>query len=348
MRLLVAALFLSAVIVLGFAASEARFLVPQPSNGPAQGVVWRGRTFATRAEFARWLRSHGVSYRVWARSHPVQAGLDVNGGRHSNRGAWRLAAVAAFLATLALGLVFVRRRWPKSDAYAAHLLEIMAVRSVAAITAGARMTRRYAALTAQRSTAFAIAGTARARTGTGVFAALLEIVTLRTAAAINGVARTTRRRAARTAQRSAARGTAASTRARAGTGPFVARWLEIVTLRGAAAARAGARTTRRRAARTAQRSAARGTAASTRARAGTGPFVARWLEIVTLRGAAAAKAGARTTRRWAALTARRSAAVATATTSGVRRQRSELLWYMTMALLVAGIGVVLTVSLNGG
>src|SRR5262249_58075079 len=74
MRLLVPALILSVVIVLGVAAFEARVLVPQPSNGPAQGVVWRGRTFATRAGFARWLRSQGGSYRAWARSHPVQAG----------------------------------------------------------------------------------------------------------------------------------------------------------------------------------------------------------------------------------------------------------------------------------
>lgn len=246
MRLLVASLILSVVILLGFAAFEARVLVPGPSNGQAKGVVWRGRTFATRAEFARWLRSRGVSYRAWARSHPVEAGLATHGGqKHSGRGAWRLASVAAFLAALALGLTYVRRRWPKSDALAAHSLEVLALRSAAAIQAGARTTRRRVALTAQRS-----AGLSTAATG--------------------------------------------------------------------------------------------------RARARTGASAAHWLETVALRGAAAAKAGARTTGRWAARTAQRSVALATAPTFSVRRQRSELMWYVTMALLAAGIGVVLTVSLNGG
>lgn len=297
MRLLVAALILSVVILLGFAAFEARVLVPGPSNGQAKGVVWRGRTFATRAEFARWLRSRGVSYRAWARSHPVEAGLATHGGqKHSGRGAWRLASVAAFLAALALGLTYVRRRWPKSDALAAHSLEVLALRSAAAIQGGARTTRRWAALTAQSSRPLATAAAARARAGTGLSAALLEIVALRSAAAIQ----------------------------------------------------AGARTTRRRVALTAQRSAGLSTAATGRARARTGASAAHWLETVALRGAAAAKAGARTTGRWAARTAQRSVALATAPTFSVRRQRSELMWYVTMALLAAGIGVVLTVSLNGG
>jgi len=296
MRLLVAALILSVVILLGFAAFEARVLLPQPSNGPAQGVVWKGRTFATRAEFARWLRSHGVSYRAWARSHPVEAGLATDGGqKHSGGGAWVLAGIAAFLAALALGLAFVRRRWPKSDAYATHLIQIAALRSAAALKAGARTTRRWAALGAQRSRPLATTANARARVGSKAFAS----------------------------------------------------WLEIATLRSAAAIKRGARTTRRRAALTAQRSSALATSAAAH-RAGTGASAANGFEVVVLRSAAALKAGARTTRRWAAHTAQRSTALATATTFSARVRRHDLWWYVTAVLLAAVTGIAVTAWLNGG
>src|SRR5207247_9453314 len=69
MRLLVLALVLPAAIVLGIAAFETRIFYPPPSNAPAAGIVWHGRTFAARADFARWLRSRGVRYTVWAGRH---------------------------------------------------------------------------------------------------------------------------------------------------------------------------------------------------------------------------------------------------------------------------------------
>jgi hypothetical protein len=128
MKILVAALILPAVIVLGIAAFETRIFYPAPSNGPTRGIVWAGHTFATQPAFARWLRSRGVPYRVWARRHPVRAGLTANrlakqaaasrrrearDGRQKDSG-WGLGAIgggAAFLAVLGLGVVFVRRRW---------------------------------------------------------------------------------------------------------------------------------------------------------------------------------------------------------------------------------------------
>jgi len=256
MRLLVPALILSVVIVLGVAAFEARVLVPQPSNGPAQGVVWRGRTFATRADFARWLRSQGGSYRAWARSHPVQAGLARNGSqKHSGRGPWILAGVAAFLAALALGLAFVRRRWPESEAAAAHLIEVGALKGAAAAVAGARATRRWGIPKARRSAALAKAASSRAWHGLSRSAAhLIEVVAPKAAAAAVAGARTTRHWAIPRARRSAARAKAASSRARHGLGGSAVHRLEIVALRAAAAVKTGAQTTRRRATLTTQRS----------------------------------------------------------------------------------------------
>jgi hypothetical protein len=127
MKILIAALILPAVIVLGIAAFETRIFHAVPSNGPTRGIVWDGHTFATQAAFARWLRSRGFSYRVWARRHPVRAGLNANrlakqavvyrkreardGRQKDSR--WGLRAFgggAAFLAVLGLSVVFVRRR----------------------------------------------------------------------------------------------------------------------------------------------------------------------------------------------------------------------------------------------
>jgi hypothetical protein len=295
MRLLVAVLIFSAVLVLGIAALETRALSPQPSSGPAHGVVWNGKTFASRADFARWLRSHGTSYRVWARRHPAEAGLKSGGQKHSGWGPGRLAGVAALLAALALGLVLVRRRWPGSGAAAASLIEDVALRGAAAAVAGARATRRSAIPTARRTAALA---------------------------------------------------TAAASRARHGLGRSTAYLIEVVAPRGAAAAAAGARTTRRSATLTARRTAA--LAATYRARHGLGRSGAHRLEIVALRGASAAKARARTTRRLAALTAQRSTVLPTAPSFRVRGRRYDLVWYVTMALLAVGIGVLMAAWLNGG
>ncbi len=114
MRLLVLALILPAAIVLGIAAFETRIFYPPPSNAPAAGIVWHGHTFAARDDFARWLRSRGVRYTVWAGRHQAflrsrrrtraqyaagservgQKGFDGNVGRllGSARPTFRLAA----------------------------------------------------------------------------------------------------------------------------------------------------------------------------------------------------------------------------------------------------------------
>ncbi len=131
---LAAALILPALIVLGIATFETRVLLnPGWSNKPTQGIVWDNQTFTTRAEFARWLRSRGTSYPVWARQHPSFTGVEpsreaqprtkqprakVEGARQK-RAFWsleRVAGAAAILALVGLGIVFVRRRRrPRTD-----------------------------------------------------------------------------------------------------------------------------------------------------------------------------------------------------------------------------------------
>ncbi len=125
---LAAALILPALIVLGIATFETRVLLSPGSNKPTQGIVWNNQTFTTRAEFARWLRSRGTSYRVWARQHPSFTGVEpsreaqprakVEGARQK-RSFWSLehvAGAAAVLALVGLGIVFVRwRRRPRSE-----------------------------------------------------------------------------------------------------------------------------------------------------------------------------------------------------------------------------------------
>jgi hypothetical protein len=345
MRLLAGVLTLSAAIVLGIAAYEA---VPAPSHGPASGIVWHGQTFATRAAFARWLRSQGLTYRAWARSHPVEAGL-ARPQKHSGWDPGVLAGIAAFLGALALGVTFVRRRWPESGAAAAHLIGVMGLRGAAAIGAGARTTSRWAAPTIRRSIERATAATSGAWHGAGVTAIhRLEAMSVRGAAAAEAGARRTLRWAALTARRSMAFATAAASAARHGIGGSAAHWFDVAALRGAAAAEAGARRTRRRAALTARRSTAFGTAAASGARRRIGGSAAHRFDVAALRGSGPGKGRDRRTRRRPALTARRLTALATAAAYNARRPRSELAWYVTTALLAAGLGVIVTVWLNRG
>ena len=294
MRVLAAVLAVSAVIVLGIAAFEA---IPAPSNGPAHGIVWAGQTFATRAQFARWLRSEGTTYRAWARSHPVEAGL-VPRQDHSGWGPGVFAVIAAFLGALALGVALVRRRWPESGAATAHLIEVMGVRGAAAIGAGARTTGRWAAPRARRSMAIAAAGASSARRRTGASTRhLIEVMRPKGGPATEARGRRT------------------------------GRWAAPRPRRSIAVAAAGASSDRRR------------TAASTR----------HLIGVRRLRGAAAREARHRGARpRGAALTAKRLTALATVAAFNVHRRRPELAWYVTTALLAAGMGIIVTVWLNRG
>ena len=123
---LLGALVLPAVMVLGIAYFETRLVADSspPSYAQARGVVWAGHTFVDRAQLARWLRSRGVRYKVWAQRHPALTGItprrqaapavrraEVNGADH--RPTWMFAALvgsAAVLAVLFLVLVFRDRR----------------------------------------------------------------------------------------------------------------------------------------------------------------------------------------------------------------------------------------------
>jgi hypothetical protein len=68
-----------ALVVLGGAASTWVAVVrtlreAQPVATPKlqpEAIVWAGRVFGSRAEFAQWLRSRGDSYEAWGRAHPT-------------------------------------------------------------------------------------------------------------------------------------------------------------------------------------------------------------------------------------------------------------------------------------
>jgi hypothetical protein len=193
MKLLVAALIIPAAIVIVIAAFETRVFYPLPPNGPVRGIVWDGRTFPTKTDFARWLRSRGDSYAIWARHHPARAGIKPNpspqrlvagkghatgkerakqnaqapatGGSSSSSTGLMLAVVLA-LSILFLGVVIVRRRASLARAgsgSAKQPLEEAVRRGAAVAEEGAQLTLRWAAATAERSLDLAATATVGAR-----------------------------------------------------------------------------------------------------------------------------------------------------------------------------------------
>ena len=122
MKLLVVALILPAAIVLGIAAFEMRIFYQPPTTAPAAGIVWHGRTFAARDDFARWLRSRGVRYAVWARRHQAflssrrrtraqyAAGSERAGQKSLDGNVGRLGVGLAAFAGVGFVAVFLRRR----------------------------------------------------------------------------------------------------------------------------------------------------------------------------------------------------------------------------------------------
>lgn len=160
MKVLAVALILPTATVLAIAAFGTQIFDPSPpSNVRVKGIVWRGNTFASRADFARWLRSRGIRYRVWARRHPSVVGVAANPKAHApaqqraearrapqNGSDWKLKGLggAAVLASLSVGIVFVRRR-PDGTGELATTIQRAARRAVLATREGVRWTLRRAA-----------------------------------------------------------------------------------------------------------------------------------------------------------------------------------------------------------
>jgi hypothetical protein len=101
------------VLTLAIAVGAVRIvggLSDTPRTRP-QGVVWGKRTFVSRYELGRWLESHGRSYELWARRHPVVPPVaKPKADRSSSRGsAMVLGGIACGLGALGL-LLLVRRR----------------------------------------------------------------------------------------------------------------------------------------------------------------------------------------------------------------------------------------------
>jgi hypothetical protein len=164
MKFGVVALLLSATIVIGIAAYETHALFPAPSHARAEGIVWQGRTFVTRRDFARWLRARGTTYAAWARLHPSLAGVPARRARAERAGEkssrWTARNVGlAVLAGIVLLVAFVRRRWPDSLASATYAVGSAARRAVPPAKRGARRslrwTRSAALLTARKAESWA-------------------------------------------------------------------------------------------------------------------------------------------------------------------------------------------------
>jgi hypothetical protein len=113
---LLAALALPAAMALVLAYAGAQLVgSPKPrAHEQATGIVWGDRVFVNRTQLARWLRTRGVNYLVWARRHPVRAGLeppaqsrlpDARGGPH-----WKPWLTGAALLGAGMGLLLLLYR----------------------------------------------------------------------------------------------------------------------------------------------------------------------------------------------------------------------------------------------
>jgi len=222
---LLAAVILPTAIVLAIAAFETNIFYPPPSNAPPKGIVWHGHTFAARPEFARWLRSRGIRYGVWARRHPLLVGYAANRKAHppaqkaaaarraplaqkaaatrrarqkgSDWSVERLGGGVAVLASLGLVVVLVRRRRPGSSRGSARqTLQPAARRAVPATGGGAGPILRGGTATALLSSSMA-KSSAKSIRGSGT--ELTRSLTHRAAPAAKGGARLMLRLATATA-----------------------------------------------------------------------------------------------------------------------------------------------------
>jgi hypothetical protein len=309
MKLGVVALLLSATIVIGIAAFETHALFPAPSHARAQGIVWRGRTFVTRREFARWLRARGVSYAAWARQHPSLAGIPAgHRGAGSERAGHQSSVWSArnvggglvLLAGIGLVFVFVRRRWPDRLESAIDAVRFGLESAMDAVWLAARRAGKEGARALLRWATLAALLTARKAESWA------RIIHSRGP----GLARSVARRVAPVAKRGARLMLALATALAAST------WrLAASAGKGGARLMVGLATAVALLFSSVPTSAAkRGTSTSGARRGTRSPLLSSNL------GASAAKA--------------------------VRRRRGELVWYLATAVVATGVGVLATVWLN--
>ena len=102
-----AVLVLSPLLAVGIAHTSGRL-----AGGPprAEGIVWGHRTFATRAELARWLRAHGRSYEVWVKRHPLPKAASSRDDRSWTARLTSASSRVAFLGVTVAAIALVVRR----------------------------------------------------------------------------------------------------------------------------------------------------------------------------------------------------------------------------------------------
>jgi hypothetical protein len=322
MKLLALALILAVATALGIAALETQVLYPHPATAPTKGIVWHGHTFPTRGDFARWLRSQGVRYGVWARHHPLVIGFAANPKAHPHMqhaaearqarqpdSDWKLKSLgggAAVLASLSLGIVFVRRR-PSGAGGLATTNQLAARRAVLAARGGARWTLRR---TAKATTLLS------SRLGASWANAI------RRHPSLVGVAANPR----------------AGPPAQQAEGARLARQKGSNRKLGSLGGGAGAAVLA---------SLSRGSIFG-RSRLGGTHELATTIQLAARQVVLAAKRGPRWMLRRAAKAASLlSSGLAASWANTIRRRRVELAWYLATGLLAAGLGLAVTAWLNG-
>jgi hypothetical protein len=113
-----AALVLVPLAALAFV-HVATSLMPEPTPAQTmypQSVLWAGRVFTSKGEFARWLGRHDESYAHWVRMHPGASPWESrlatpipSAGRDSGRFDLRRGLPFLFAGLLAAGLAFAIR-----------------------------------------------------------------------------------------------------------------------------------------------------------------------------------------------------------------------------------------------
>ena len=74
MMMRLAGVLIGPAIMAFLIATGLSYVLPEPppeSQTPVTGLLWNGRVFASRGDFAVWLEQRGGSYREWERLHPA-------------------------------------------------------------------------------------------------------------------------------------------------------------------------------------------------------------------------------------------------------------------------------------
>lgn len=123
---IVALLTVPCAVALVFALAASQLAGGKPKqavSAPAQAIVWNNRVFFDREQLAKWLRSRGASYDVWAAHHPQPTSTTLSTApRAKKKSSWHLPSrhtvlVGAGAAALVVVLAFLSLLIPRFVRY---------------------------------------------------------------------------------------------------------------------------------------------------------------------------------------------------------------------------------------